>query len=696
MIKLRTVLLSNYPYIIILIFVSLISIFRINQKKVSNYTEKSTTLTGFIEEYNIDGNKLTLTVKNNERIIGNYYIKTEKEKKDLEENLKLGILIKCKASFSLPEDKTNDFGFSYKDYLYREDIFYTVKITDYKIIDNNESLYYKMKNNIYDNIKNLKSEKYLRTFLLGDKSLLDEKIVDGYRTLGISHLFAISGMHITFLSGLLLSILKKLKVEENKRYYITISFLLFYLFLLGLSPSVLRAVIFFLLFSINNIYYFYIKPVNIFILTLSISLIINPYYIFDVGFLYSFSISFSLIFFSNLLNKPKHYLTKLLTTSLISFLVSIPISLYNFYQINILSIIYNLFYVPLITIIVFPLALLTFIFKPLDSLYIIFINFLEKSTLYLKNINIGILTFPKLNILYYILLFIFIILVIYYRKKILYFVLLIILTVHYFYMDITNPSFMTVLDVGQGDSTLFVSNKKAMLVDTGGVMSFDKYKWQQKKNTQSIVKTRTIPYLKALGIKKLDYLVLTHGDYDHLGEALTLLENFKVDHVFINEGNLNYLERKINKKHKVIILTQDSTFTLGDFYIYSLNKDLKEENDSSIVLYIKYNDIYILMMADATIRSEKEILNTYNLHKVDIIKIGHHGSKTSSSKKFLKKINPNLALISAGKDNKFKHPHKVITNRLDKLSIPYLVTSKTGSIKIDMKTKEVTTTRSIK
>ena len=221
-------------------------------QKTSKYNDKSTSFTGYLEEYNIDGNKLTLTVKNNERIIGNYYIKTEKEKRNYEENLKLGILIKCTGEFNLPEEKTNDFGFSYKDYLYREDIFYTVKIKDFKVIDNNESLYYKMKNNIYKNIKGLKSEKYLRTFLLGDKSLLDDKTEESYRTLGISHLFAISGMHITFLSGLILSILKKLKVEENKRYYITISFLLFYLLLLGFSPSVLRAVIFFLLFSINK------------------------------------------------------------------------------------------------------------------------------------------------------------------------------------------------------------------------------------------------------------------------------------------------------------------------------------------------------------------------------------------------------------------------------------------------------------
>ena len=156
MIKLRTVLLYNFPYIIILLLVSLISIFRVSGIKTSKYNNSTTTFEGFIEEYNIDGNKLTLTVKNSERIIGNYYIKTEKEKTSLEENLKLGILIKCMGEFNLPEEKTNEFGFSYKDYLYREDIFYTVKLKDFKIINNNENLYYKTKNTIYSKIKDLK------------------------------------------------------------------------------------------------------------------------------------------------------------------------------------------------------------------------------------------------------------------------------------------------------------------------------------------------------------------------------------------------------------------------------------------------------------------------------------------------------------------------------------------------------------
>lgn len=680
MLKLRIVLLSNYLYIIICL-ISLIYMFLYLQiPKESKYSENTKQVTGIVEDYKVDGDKLTITLKNDERIVGSYYFKTEFEKNNFLKKIKLGIKMKCYGDFELPEDSTIENGFSYKNYLYREDTFYLITISKYKIINDKESLYFKVKNIVIKHLNNYKSSNYLKTFLLGDKKELKENIVEGYRQLGISHLFAISGMHITLLSGILLKLLKKFKVEESKRYLIVIIFLISYLLLVGFSLSILRAVLFFILFSINQIYYFYIKPVHIFILTLSICLFISPYFIYDVGFLYSFGISFSLIIFSDILNKPKHYLSKLFITSLISFLVSIPISLYFFYQINFMSIIYNLFYVPFITIIIFPLSIFTFFIPILDSIFLFFINTLEWSVIILKNIKFGILIFPKLNLLYYIVLFIFIIGTLSLKKKVLYLILFFILVMHYFYMNIVKQEFMIMLDVGQGDSTLFYSRGKAMLVDTGGKMSFNTEKWKQKRK-YSIVKTKTIPYLKSLGIRKINYLVLTHGDYDHLGEALTLIKNFKVGTIYINEGYQNYLEKKIKKVHKVKVLKQDDFFTLSSLEIYSLNRDLKEENDSSLVLYIRCFDTNILMMGDASIKSEKEILKTYNLGKIDILKVGHHGSDTSSSKEFINSINPTYALISVGKNNKYGHPKKSV---LDTLYNSYIYrTDLDGSVRIN-------------
>ena len=133
-------------------------------------------------------------------------------------------------------------------------------------------MYFKIKNVIV----NL-SEKnaYLKTFLLGDKSNLSTKVMSSYQENGISHLFAISGMHIALLSSLITRLLKKFKVTEEKRYYITSTILIMYLLLVGFSPSILRGVLFYLLFSLNKVYYFYVKPVNIFIVILSISLLIK-------------------------------------------------------------------------------------------------------------------------------------------------------------------------------------------------------------------------------------------------------------------------------------------------------------------------------------------------------------------------------------------------------------------------------------
>ena len=241
------------------------------------------------------------------------------------------------------------------------------------------------------------------------------------------------------------------------------------------------------------------------------------------------------------------------------------------------------------------------------------------------------------------------------------------------------------LDVGQGDSILIHSKNQNVLIDTGGVMSYYQESWQQKENTSSVVLNTTIPMLKKLGISKLDYLVLTHGDYDHLGEATVLLDNFNVKQVYINEGYKNYLEKSIiSNFSNVKVLKQDDTFRIGNIYFLSLNHDLKDENDSSIVLFARSKNKSILLTGDASKKTEKEIMKEYDLGKIDILKAGHHGSKTSSSEEFIKELNPKLVLISAGKDNKFNHPNKETLDVLEKYKIKYLITYQEGCIKINL------------
>ncbi len=168
---------------------------------------------------------------------------------------------------------------------------------------------------------------------------------------------------------------------------------------------------------------------------------------------------------------------------------------------------------------------------------------------------------------------------------------------------------------------------------------------------------------------------------DHLGEAVNLINNYKVKKVFINEGKINNLEKEIiNTADDVEVCYQNTYFEVGEFKFYSLNKDLKDENSSSIVLYILYKNLQMLFMGDANFKSENYLINNYNLNKIDILKVGHHGSKSSSSIDFLKRIRPSIALISAGKDNKFNHPNKEVIERLNMYNVKYYSTKDIGTV----------------
>ena len=652
MLKLRTILLYNYPYYLLLIIVLLISIPRLIIPKVSNYSTTNTEITGIVIDYDYSNTTLKITLHNKEKLIINYYLSENKKI-----NINVGDKIKVIGEFTEPTSNTTKYLFNYKKYLYNKDIFYIVNATSIKKISSTKNIYYKLKQ-ILLNITS--SSPYLKAFILGDTSQISQDVKRAYQEIGINHLLAIGGMQITILSQALLIFLKKIKVPETKRYIITSVVIIIYFSLIEFTASSLRGLLFFFLFSINQLYYFYIKPQNIFLVVLAITLLINPFFIYDIGFQYSFLISITLILTSHLITG--NYLLKLLKTSTISFLISIPISLYNYFQINILSIIYNMFYVPFVNVVIFPMSILTVLIKPLLPLYNILIFLLEKTSLLLSNISLGKLIFPRLPIIIYIIYFIVIIIVFINIKKhnlkpLV--ILSILLLIHYIYPSITRTTYIKMIDVGQGDSILIHSNNESILFDTGGKMSFS------EEEKSSIVLNTTIPLLKSLGIKKLKYLVLTHGDADHMGEAKYLIKNFNVENILINEGKLNYLEKElISLTSNVEVVKEGKYISCGDIDLIQLNTDLSDENDSSQVYYGKYNDITLLFTGDASLKSEDYILNNYDIGEIDILKVGHHGSKTSTGKKLLETINPKYALISCGKDNKFGHPNESVLNNL--------------------------------
>ena len=232
-----------------------------------------------------------------------------------------------------------------------------------------------------------------------------------------------------------------------------------------------------------------------------------------------------------------------------------------------------------------------------------------------------------------------------------------------------------VIDVGQGDSLLIYSQGKTALIDTGGKLQFD------GKTSTTITKYTTIPLLKSLGIKKLDFLFLTHGDMDHMGEVFYLINHFKTEKIYINLGPTSLLENNLLKERKVAESKQDSVFQVGNFTFYQLNKSWKDENNSSSVYYVHHPNLTVLLMGDATIDTEKYLLENYNLN-IDVLKVGHHGSKTSTGISFLNATSPRLALVSVGQGNNFGHPNQEVLKKLENKNIPYLMTKDSGTITV--------------
>ena len=687
MLRLRKILLCNYLYYLIFLLSVIYTAIFINIKHEFKLNLNSKILIGRVESISLSGNKLSLIVKNKEKVKATYYL-TNKDEIHLIKQIHLGDKVRLEGEFSLPLTNKDEYSFDYERYLKTKKIYYLFKIEKLSVISSSKNIFLHIKEFVINRCK----DKYLKVFILGDKSSLDSSVVRTYQDLGISHLFAISGMHVSLLSTMLLKLLKWLKVKEDNRLKIVSCILLFYLFLTTFSVSILRAVLFFICFSFNKIYYTYIDSKNIFLLVAAISLFINPFYIYDVAFIYSYSISFSLIIMANFINSFKSYFKSLFVTSIISFLVGIPTSLYFFNQLNFLSIIYNLFYVPFISYIVFPLALISFLVPQVLKVFELSVSFLEFTASTLSKITFSKLIFCSCNILIY---FIYIILIICIlklisssnKKVVLIFILL--LVFHYFIPTLFDKNYLMMIDVGQGDSILIHSKGKNMLIDTGGIETYQNKSFKSSNDSKVVINT-TIPLLKKLGISKIDYLVLTHGDFDHAGEAINLIRNFNVDKIYLNQGKFNSLEKKIIMNHKKTFqIAKNDLIKLGRISLIELNKAFDDENDSSTILLMYYKNLKILLTGDASIKSEKYILDTYDLGHVDILKLGHHGSKTSTGEALLKEIRPSLGLISCGKNNKFNHPHKVTIEKLKKYKIRYLRTDIEGSIKINLDTLKI-------
>ena len=668
--RLRHILQSKHLIKIITIIIFIITLLYTNYYPFkSKYTKDDKEFIGIVTKYEVKEDKITIEIKDKEKLLITYKYQDKEFN-----NLSYGDKIKVKGTLITPSKNTNQNTFNYQKYLYHKKIYYLVKATSINKIANNHNYLYTIKNTLYQKIDKLKSSNYIKTLLFCDNTLSKE-IKESYRINGISHLFSVSGMHINFFVSIIYLYLNKITYNKRIKYLITNIFIIIYLILFP-SSSLLRSAVMSILYSINYLLKLKIKKMDILLLTLGVSLLINPFIVYDLGYIYSYTITFFLVLSSSTLKK-KNKINKIIYISLLSFLVSVPITIYNSYEINIISILLNIILVPIISIIILPLTILTYIFPILDSILYLFTNTLETISLFISKINITKMIFPKPSLLIIVLYYI-IFLLSYQNKK--YFYLNIILLIIIYISPYLNSNFEVVMfEVGEADCHLikYPYNKNTILIDTG-------------KNEYKI-KNEVIPYLKSIGIKKIDYLIITHGDLDHMGEAINLVNNFKLEKVIFNCGPYNDLEQELIKvldKKKIKYYSCIKELNIDNNKLYFLQtKEYDNENDNSNVIYSELNVYKFMFMGDASVTTEKEIMNKYNLPDIDVLKVGHHGSKTSSSKEFINVINPKYSIISVGKNNRYGHPNKEVLENLENSKI--YRTDLDGSIMFKIKNNEL-------
>ena len=640
--------------------------------KKSRYNGNEKKFVCVIENINMMENKLSLDLECKEKVKGTYYFKDDTEKENFVKKYKIGSIIEINGSLNLIENLKAPNVFDYKMYAKTKGMFYHLKLESFKYLSENNYYVYKLKNIILEKTKSYKSNSYLKYFFLKDKSSIDESALYRYKSLGIMQVLSLSS---SFFMLYISKILKKNSALKD----VSVLIILYVMFKVTELISFQRSLIYSIILIINRRLKLKI-PIYKVIIYMTISLlIVNPYNVFLSSFYYCTIISSFIIILRKKIYKKRNLLSRSLHISFISFLVSIPLNIYFQFELNILSPVYNAFLYPLFTYIIMPVSILSIFIPQLDLVVFALLKLFESLSVMLLKIPTDFI-FIKPSILIVFLYYLLIVFSLKNKKVFLVFILFLIL--HNNFNRIFPSTYVLVLDVGQADSILIHHNNKNILIDTGG--SINDSKLYSANNF-------LIPLFKSLGISKIDTIVLSHGDYDHMGESINLVENFKVEKVIFNCGEYQTLEKELIKvldKKNIKHYSCIKELNIDNNKLYFLQtKEYDNENDNSNVIYTKLNGYKFMFMADAGVEKEKDIIDKYNISDIDVLKVGHHGSKTSSSKEFINEINPKYSVISVGKNNRYGHPNKEVLENLKDSKI--YRTDQDGSIMFKIKNNKL-------
>lgn len=617
-----------------------------------------------------------------------YQLKSEQEQAFFQEVDQL-LEVEIEAEVTVPDEVRNFNGFDYRAYLQTKGIYRIVNIKQIKSMKpisswNPFEWLSVWRRKALLHIRNhfpAPMRHYMTGLLLGDLDTEFEQMEDIYSSLGIIHLFALSGMQVGFFIDKLRYLLLRLGMKQETVDVLQLPFSIVYAGMTGFSISVIRALVQKLLGNAG------LRGLDNMAVTLAVCYCLMPHFLLSAGGVLSFGYAFLLTVFD--FEKFSSWKKIAIESAAIS-LGILPFLIFYFYSFQPLSILLTFVFSFLFDVVMLPLLSIFFLLSPLVAIRQVnlFFVWLEEMIVWISERTSFSLIFGKPNMLSLLLLLILLACLydFFHRKKLRMVVICALLGL-FFTIKYPLINEVTMIDVGQGDSILLRDIKgKTILIDVGGKVSFDnKEEWQIRQTDSNAEKT-LIPYLKSRGIHRIDQLVLTHTDTDHIGDMEVVAQHFQIGEVLVSPGSLtvpDFVNRLKLMKVKVRVIRAGERLPMMGSYLQVLYPSETGDggNNDSLVLYGKLLDKNFLFTGDLEEAGESSLIEHYTQLPVDVLKAGHHGSKGASSEAFLAHIQPKLALLSAGKNNRYKHPHQETLERLEERNIHSLRTDEDGAVR---------------
>ncbi|WP_337872826.1 DNA internalization-related competence protein ComEC/Rec2 [Ignavibacterium sp.] len=710
------------------------------QSKLTSYQkEKGVKVYGTVEEIELERKyEIAFILKSDSIIINNKTIQTNEkllcrlrsdsaDRKYFYDNAKPGKYLFVSGTFQQGRDIRNPGEFDYRKFLFSKGITGIINSYDSAsvVILNNDFNY--LKNLIFQSRKNIdklihqlhndQTAGLLRGLLLADRTEIDYETKENFVNSGVIHILAVSGLHVGYILVFFIVVFGRFNIYL--RSFLTIAGLLCFMVITGTPASVFRATLMSVILIIAFLSGRSTNLLNSIALSAVFILCVIPFEILNPGFQLSFSavLSIALIYpvIQKVINETaiKNSLVKNVLlfagVSLSAQIGTLPFTLAYFNKLSLISLFTNLFVIPLAGIIV-GLAIITLIIGsllPSIAVYIAIVNNVITSLMmdlvrFSGSLDFAFIRINNFSLPDSIFFYVFISILVYSIrtsiKSAFRFVAAIIVFANIFvFSTLDNKKLLSdgvlsvlMIDVGQGDSFLLkFSNGKTALIDAGVVDPFF-------DTGERII----IPLLDYLDIVKIDYGFVSHLDTDHYGGFASLIHNGRVNEIYRpkpDSSDKSIRFEKFLKRYNLRTNIYDkSKIEIGKTALYILN-DVQSDylnklssNDRSGIMKIIFGNTSFLFVGDAEIPAEAYYLNHYNKFlDSDVLKVGHHGSSTSSSQEFLETISPRISLISAGIKNKFGHPSEIVLKRLEQINSQILRTDLSGAVLLQSDGEEI-------